>query len=94
MNASLPGGNAAQQSLPRLTAGGLFAALCAAIILFDAVLALGLGLDWALIGLLGLTPEVGMVGGLLALGLALAAGVWLFRRACLAERELARDGLG
>lgn len=90
MNASLPAGDAA---LPRLTAGGYFAALCAAVILFDAVLALGLGLDWALVGLLGLSPEVGLGGGMLALGLALAAGVWLFRRACRAERELAREGI-
>lgn len=87
MNASLPrdGG----LSPARLPLRGLFAAACAGIILFDAVLALGLGLDWALIGLLGLSPEVGLGGGLLAAALALAAGLWLFRRACEAERELA-----
>lgn len=78
------------QRATRLSIGAIFAALCAGIIMFDAVLALGIGLDWAIIGLLHLSESFALAGGVVALALAALSGVWLFRRACEAERELAQ----
>lgn len=78
------------QRATRLSVSAIFAALCAGIIMFDAVLALGFGLDWAVVGLLHLSESFAVAGGVIALALAAVSGVWLFRRACEAERELAQ----
>lgn len=86
MKATLP----TSQTATRPTVSAMFAAFCAGIIMFDAVLALGFGLDWAIVGLLHLSESFAMAGGVIALALAALSGVWLFRRACQAERELAQ----
>lgn len=86
-----PSQDQAKQVTSRSSLAGVFAGLCAAIILFDAVLALGLGLDWAVVGLLHLSQEAAVAGAAVAVAAALAAGYWLFGRACEAERELSAD---
>lgn len=89
MTATLPTSPTAA-SKAQLSVSAFLAAICAGAIMFDAVLALGFGLDWAIVGLLHLSDSFAMAGGVIALALAAMSGVWLFRRACQAERELSQ----
>lgn len=67
---------------------GKVAAVCAAIIIFECVLVLAGGLSWSLAGF-GVSDSLATAGVFLAVLLAAASSVWLFRRAWQIERERA-----
>ena len=71
----------------------LIPAAAAAVILIDTLLTIGLGLDWAIVGLFGLSVSVGWAMAAVAALVSLAAGIWLFRRAYNAEKILAVGGV-
>jgi len=68
-------------------------AAAAALILIDTLLTIGLGLDWAIVGLFGFSVSIGWALAAVAAVGSLAAGVWLFRRAYAAEKGLAIGGI-
>ncbi|HLW27568.1 MAG TPA: hypothetical protein VKY54_07530 [Kiloniellales bacterium] len=63
------------------------AAVMAALVMFQSVLALGVGFSWSLVGLLSLQNSLAWTGAGLALLLASVSGAWLLRRALTAERD-------
>lgn len=85
--AAVPPRSALRRALLRVDWSAAANAFFAALILFSELVALGLAMAWGIVGLLRV-PDLGLaaLAAPVSAG-ALAAGIWMYRSAYVAERE-------
>ncbi|HSR72578.1 MAG TPA: hypothetical protein VLL72_09390 [Kiloniellales bacterium] len=75
----------------RLSAAAVVTAVLAGVLYFAEGLAVGLALDWSLVGLFDLPPLGYAVGAVPVVLGSLAAGFWMTRRGLDSEAALAEE---